>query len=179
MVKYCFKLPGWSLCQLVHCMHLTKYAHNFVVPLSLHSWHFTACKSVQMIQNILVWISTPQYFVNIFSKPLVYFAGIYLVKRSMRNKQKHGLEEYEQVSAWSMTMFSYTLSCEYRVVRYRYSRLLFTSEDRICACKNNRRIWHHNASVLHSRDVTYQLWWRHNTKSEKIVLSDNGEINDR
>ena len=49
----------------------------------------------------------------------------------------------------------------------------------ICACKNNRRIWSHNASVLHSRDVTDPLWWRHNTKSEKTVLSDNGEISDR
>ena len=49
----------------------------------------------------------------------------------------------------------------------------------ICACKNNRRIWRHNASVLHSLDVTDQLWWRHNTKSEKTVLSDNGEISDR
>ena len=29
--------------------------------------------------------------------------------------------------------FSYTLSREYRVARYRYSRLLFTGEDRLCA----------------------------------------------
>ena len=49
----------------------------------------------------------------------------------------------------------------------------------ICACKNNRRIWRHNASVLHSRDVTDQRWWRHNTKSEKTVHGDNGEISDR
>ena len=32
-----------------------------------------------------------------------------------------------------MISFSYTLSREYRVVRNRYSRLLFTNEDRICA----------------------------------------------
>ena len=32
-----------------------------------------------------------------------------------------------------ITTFSYTLSREYRVVRNRYSRLLFTSEDRLCA----------------------------------------------
>ena len=31
------------------------------------------------------------------------------------------------------TAISYTLSREYRVVRNRYSRLLFTSEDRLCA----------------------------------------------
>ena len=29
--------------------------------------------------------------------------------------------------------FSYTLGREYRVMRNRYSRLLFTSEDRLCA----------------------------------------------
>ena len=32
----------------------------------------------------------------------------------------------------------------------------------ICACKNNRRIWRHNASISRSRDVTDHLWWRHN-----------------
>ena len=31
------------------------------------------------------------------------------------------------------TIISYMLSREYRVARYRYSRLLFTSEDRLCA----------------------------------------------
>ena len=30
-------------------------------------------------------------------------------------------------------VISYTLSREYRVVRNRYSRLFFTSEDRLCA----------------------------------------------
>ena len=37
-------------------------------------------------------------------------------------------------------------------------------------CKNNRRIWHHNASTPRSRDVTDQLWWRHNAKSERPSL---------
>ena len=60
--------------------------------------------------------------------------------------------------------------------------LLFTSEDRLCASlrvQENGRIWRHNASVLHSRDVIEQLWWRHNTNSQKTVLSDNNEISDR
>ena len=63
-----------------------------------------------------------------------------------------------------MNYTSYTLGREYRVMRNRYSRLLFTSEDRlcaICACKNNRQIWRHNASISRSRDVTDPLWWRH------------------
>ena len=48
----------------------------------------------------------------------------------------------------------------------------------ICTRNNNRRIWRHNASASRSRDVTDQLWLRHNAKSEKTVLGDNGEIND-
>ena len=78
--------------------------------------------------------------------------------------------------------FSYTLSREYRVVRNRYSRLLFTSEDRLCAnlrvqeqstnmtsqCQCLAFAWRHN-----------QLWWRHNVKSEKTVTSDSGEMIDK
>ena len=48
----------------------------------------------------------------------------------------------------------------------------------ICACKNNRQKWHHNASASRSRDVTDQLWWRHIVKSENTVPSDNGEMSD-
>ena len=40
----------------------------------------------------------------------------------------------------------------------------------IYPCKNNRRIWRHNACTRRSRDVIDQLWWRHNAKSEKTVL---------
>ena len=62
-------------------------------------------------------------------------------------------------------------------------RLLFTSEDRIfapiCTCKNNWRIWRHNASTSRSRDVTDQQWGRHNAKSENNFLGDNGEMSDR
>ena len=46
----------------------------------------------------------------------------------------------------------------------------------ICACKNNRPIWRHNASIFRSRDVTDQLWWRYNAKS---VLDDNCDMSDR
>ena len=76
---------------------------------------------------------------------------------------------------------SYTLGCEYRAMRSRYSRLLFTSEDRLCA------IWRlqkqsmnmtSNASVSRLRDVTDQLWWRHNAKSKNTVLDDNCIMSD-
>ena len=42
----------------------------------------------------------------------------------------------------------------------------------ICACKSNRQIWRHNASTPSSRDVTNQLWWHHNAKSESTVPSN-------
>ena len=48
----------------------------------------------------------------------------------------------------------------------------------ICTCKNNRRTWHHNASTSHSLDVTDQLWWHHNPKSEKTILENNCEMCD-
>ena len=74
------------------------------------------------------------------------------------------------------------LSREYRVVRNRYSRLFFASEDRLCAhlrVQEQSTNMTSHASTPRSRDATDQLWWRHNAKSTKIVLSDNGEINDR
>ena len=37
--------------------------------------------------------------------------------------------------------------------------LLKTAFAPIYDCKNNRRIWRHNASTSHARDVTNQLWW--------------------
>ena len=49
----------------------------------------------------------------------------------------------------------------------------------ICVCKNNRRLWRHNASISRSRDVTDQLWWRHYVQPEKAVLCDNVEMSDR
>ena len=45
----------------------------------------------------------------------------------------------------------------------------------ISTCKNNRRIWRHNAS---SCDVTVQLWWRHNAKTENTILGDDGKMSD-
>ena len=48
----------------------------------------------------------------------------------------------------------------------------------ICACKNKWRILCHNASISCLRDVTDQLWWRHNAKSEKTVFDDNCDMSD-
>ena len=59
---------------------------------------------------------------------------------------------------------------------YSLVKIAFTP---ICTCKNNRQIWRHNASISRSRDVTDQLWWRHNTKSENAVLGDSCEMSDR
>ena len=49
----------------------------------------------------------------------------------------------------------------------------------ICPCKNNPRIWRHNASSSRLRVVTDPLWWHHNAKSETIVLGDNCEMSER
>ena len=48
------------------------------------------------------------------------------------NPVLHKARQRKNCRSWTRS-FSYTLSREYRVVRYRYSRLLFTSEDRLCA----------------------------------------------
>ena len=37
----------------------------------------------------------------------------------------------------------------------------------------------HNATISRLTDVTDQLWWRHNAKSENTFLGDKGEMNDR
>ena len=62
-------------------------------------------------------------------------------------------------------MYSYTLSRENRVTGNRYSRLLFTIAMikivPICAYKNNRRIWRHNAITLcshRSSNVVTSQW---------------------
>ena len=49
----------------------------------------------------------------------------------------------------------------------------------ICACKKTIDEYDVTVLVPRSRDVTDQLWWRHNIKSEKIVIGDNGEMRDR
>ena len=69
----------------------------------------------------------------------------------------------------------YSPSREYWLARNRFSRLFAP----IGACKINGRIWRHNASTSLLSDVTDQLWWRHNAKSERTFLSDNGGISDR
>ena len=37
----------------------------------------------------------------------------------------------------------------------------------------------HNTSISRSHDVTDQLWWRHNARSEKAALGNNGEMSAR
>ena len=58
------------------------------------------------------------------------FSGA-LVHKAVRHPTARSRED-SKPRDW-MLWFSYTLSREYRVARYRYSRLLFTSEDRLCA----------------------------------------------
>ena len=62
--------------------------------------------------------------------------------------------------------FSYTLSRDYRVMRYRYSRLLFTSEDRICA---NLRVQEQSTNMT-SQYQCPTFAWRHRST---VVTSQN------
>ena len=67
------------------------------------------------------------------------------------------------------------LSHEYRVVRNRYSQLLFTSEDHLCT-----NLHMQEQSTNMTLQCQYLMFtWRHNAKSEKTILSDNGEIGGR
>ena len=51
----------------------------------------------------------------------------------------------------------------------------------ICPCKNNRRIWRHNASTSRSLNVIDQPWGRHNAlvRETKNVRGDNCELIDQ
>ena len=61
-------------------------------------------------------------------------------------------------NSWKyITTISYTPSREYRVVRYRYSRLLFTSEDRLCA---NLRVQEQSTNMT-SQCQCPTFAWRH------------------
>ena len=96
----------------------------------------------------------------------VYFCG----KKSCINAD-HGMEAAKQfpdlvryyyfatLKRYSshVILCSYTLSREYRVVRYRYSRLLFTSEDRLCA---NLRVQEQSTHMT-SQCQCPTFAWRH------------------
>ena len=91
-------------------------------------------------------------------------------------------DEYWYIDGLVQDCNFYTLIREYRVVRNRYSRLLFTSEGRFCANLRVQEQLMNMTSQCHypcSRDVTDQRWWRHNVKSENTVFSDNGKMSDR
>ena len=85
----------------------------------------------------------------------------------------HAALLYCYVPYWRV--ISYTLGREYRVVRNRYSRLLFTSEDRLCAnlhvqeqstnmtsqCQYLAFAWRHRSTVVTSQcEVRKGRPWR-------------------
>ena len=41
--------------------------------------------------------------------------------------------------------------------------------------KKNQQIWRHNPG---SHDVTDQLWWLHNAKTENTILGEDGKMSD-
>ena len=78
---------------------------------------------------------------------------------------------------------SATLSREYWVVRNRYSQLLFTYFDRLCAnLRVQRAIDKYDVTMPVARvRVTSQINYGDITmiSQKKVVLGDNGEIDDQ
>ena len=120
-----------------------------------------------------------------FSCYLYLHIFVITIKPTLLSLPKHGDINMKLSPKFSLynvmwkNMISYTLSREYRVMKidihgcYSPVKIAFAP---ICACMNNRRIWRHHAITSRLLDVTDQLWWRHNAKSEKTVL---GEMSDR
>ena len=101
---------------------------------------------------------------------------VLIVFRKIKKKSVTNLKQTMFVRNWEITKpliplllilsFSYTLSRDYWVVRNRYSRLLFTSEDRLCA---NLRVQEQ------STDMTSQCQhpafaWRNRSTVDKNML---------
>ena len=87
-------------------------------------------------------------------------------------------------------VFSYTLSREYRVMINRYSRLLFTSEDRLCAnlrvqeqstnmtsqCQYLAFAWRHRSTVVTPQcQVRKDLPWRQ-WRNERSMIDFSGIV---
>ena len=74
---------------------------------------------------------------------------------------------------------SHILSHEYRMERNQYSQLLFISEDPLHQFTDAKRFDEYDIKMP-APMFTEQLWWHHSAhKSEKTVLSNNGETSDR
>ena len=121
-------LAPWTL--------LSGKALFFVV--SQHSEYMLLCLEFIML---FMMVDFMQQFRNWFSLLRVYF-NIYLISVLSDKCARHwpcftfaGASHVNIMKMqWPcMNPVSYTLGREYRVMRNRYSRLLFTSEDRLCA----------------------------------------------
>ena len=70
---------------------------------------------------------------------------------------------------YALSFISYTLSREYRVVRNRYTRLLFTNGDLLRANLHVQEQSTNMASQCQLAYVTDQPWWCHNAKTGNTV----------
>ena len=68
------------------------------------------------------------------------------------------------------TPISYRLSREYRMVRNRYSRLLFTSEDRLCANVREQE---------QSMNITSQYQYSHVCLTSRINCGDDTMLSQK
>ena len=85
--------------------------------------HHVLCDSIY-IYIYIKWT----VFVNVTTKSAQHAHARMIAKTDLIHRQ-----EIYITTKTRTKVFSYTLGREYRVMRNRYSRLLFTSEDRLCA----------------------------------------------
>ena len=114
--------------------------------------------------NFAIWVTNSAVLKLPFASPL--FPVILMASYRIYELTHWGRDEAGAISQTSFSnAFSYMLRREYRVVRYRYSRLLFTSEDCLCAnlrvqeqstimtsqCQCPTFAWHHRSTVVTSQ----------------------------
>ena len=132
-----------------------------------------------LIVFVVMWFS----MIIICSFEKMLWTDLWFVRHvkhtSTRHKELYGFA----VVCYVVVIFSHTLSREYRVAGYRYSLLLFTCEDRLCA--NMHVQWQSSNMTLQYQYLAFG--WRHRSimvtsqrhKSEKTALGNNGEMSAR
>ena len=97
------------------------------------------------------------------------YKHFYIIKLKYKPWNRHHLAwGYEDTDTYIYIYIyiSYTLSREYRVVRNQYSRLLFTSEDRLCA---NLRVQEQSMNLT-SQCQHPTFAWRHRSNCGDVTM---------
>ena len=108
--------------------YITSYRPRYVVTSSLIGWAHT--QNGPWVYRIISGVLSQSAYVSPNHIKCI------IAKSNISLHHLNDLLQDCSISSVCITLipcFSYTLSREYRVVRSWYSRLLFTSEDRLCA----------------------------------------------